>query len=66
MQITRTQLKWIEQALNHEIATYQHEVQTTDSELVRDLGAVAIQGRENLKTVITDIINSNTKRIEII
>ena len=66
MRITKTQLKWIEQALNHEIATYQQEIETTDSELVRDLGHIAIQGRETLRRIITDIINSDTKRVEII
>ena len=64
--LTTTQLQWIEQALNHEIASYQQESESTDSELVRNLSAMAVESRTTLRTIISDIIHSNAKRIEVV
>jgi len=63
--LSPTELGWIVQALNHEIVTYRIEIEETDSDVVKNLGYLAIETRTNLVTKLTDLINSNAKRVEI-
>ena len=63
--LSSTELGWIVQALNHEIVTYRIEIEETDSDVIKNLGYLAIETRTKLVTKLTDLINSKAKRIEI-
>ena len=63
--LSPTELGWIVQALNHEIVTYRIEIEETDSDVVKNLGYLAIETRSKLVTKLTDLINSKAKRVEI-
>ena len=63
--LSTTELGWIVQALNHEIVTYRIEIEETDSDVVKNLSYLAIETRTKLVTKLTDLINSNAKRVEI-
>ena len=63
--LSPTELGWIVQALNHEIVTYRIEIEETDSDVVKNLSYLAIETRTKLVTKLTDLINSNAKRVEI-
>lgn len=63
--ITRTELGWIVQALNHDIAALTDEMTRWDSDVARSVGRLVIEDRERLATRIADIMNSDIKRITI-
>ena len=64
--LSPTELGWIVQALNHEIVTYNNEIECSDSDLVQNLGYMAVESRTKLVTKLTDLINSKAKRVEIV
>lgn len=65
--LTRTQLKWIVSALNHDIAITKKEIDQckNDNSPIAAVGEVFILGRQNLVTILEDIINSDKKTIRI-
>lgn len=63
--LTRTELDWLVMALNHHIADIQKEVDGAKDVLGVTLGQMAIDGRTNLRTKLTDIIMSGRKTITI-
>lgn len=64
--ITGTEIGWIIQALNHEVTAYREEVASSESDVIRNLGKLAIENRTKLVTKLTDLVNAGAKSVNII
>ena len=63
--LTRTELDWLVSALNHQLANLQEEVDSADSDIIRNLGRLTIDTRTALRTKLNDIQASNVRTIAI-
>lgn len=64
--LTRTQLKWIVTALQHEITGIRDEMdKAEDGSPIVSIGEVMMEGRKNLVNQLNDIIFNEQKTIRI-
>ena len=65
-QLSRTQLDWIVMALNHDIGEVKREMEnSSDGSPIQSIGELFIEGRQNVIRILSDVIHSKAKTIEI-
>lgn len=65
-ELSRTQINWIVMALRHDIERIKQEMDAAeDASPVYSLGEVAVEGRQRLVDMLSDVANGNFKKITI-